>query len=42
MVNRIAPVDPARVLAVVPTPRFAGFAVVGCFNAGVGFGFGQE
>jgi hypothetical protein len=28
MVNRIAPVDPARVLAVVPTPRFAGFAVV--------------
>lgn len=28
MSTRIAPVDPARVLAVVPTPRFAGFAVI--------------
>jgi hypothetical protein len=28
MSARIAPVDPARVLAVVPTPRLAGFAVI--------------
>jgi len=28
MSTRIAPADPARVLAVVPTPRLAGFAVI--------------
>jgi RNase H-fold protein (predicted Holliday junction resolvase) len=28
MSDRIAPADPARVLAVVPTPRYTGFAVV--------------